>query len=77
MNSNGYSENSMIQIHRGQTHGDMTSGPQTMEIGIDLPMGSSLSPDLQSPGHDSVSSSVTVGSGASSGCRQELYTDIG
>ena len=37
-----------------------------------------LSPDLQSPGHDSVSSSVTVGSGASSGCRNSTTsTDSG
>merc|ERR1719445_2292637 len=52
-----------------------------MEIGIDLPSSlASLSPDLQSPGHDSVSSSVTVGSGASSGtgCRNSTTsTDSG
>ena len=67
----------LIQIHRGQTM--MTAGPGTssMELGggESLP---SLSPDLQSPGHDSVSSSVTVGSGASSGCRNSTTsTDSG
>ena len=67
----------MIQIHRGQTM--MTAGPgsSSMELGggESLP---SLSPDLQSPGHDSVSSSVTVGSGASSGCRHSTTsTDSG
>lgn len=67
-------------IHRGQTmEGGGTgqalygNGPN-IEIGIDLP----LSPDLQSPGHDSVSSSVTIGSQASSGCRNSTTsTDSG
>ena len=68
----------LIQIHRGQTM-TITAGPSTssMELGggESLP---SLSPDLQSPGHDSVSSSVTVGSGASSGCRNSTTsTDSG
>ena len=73
----------MLQVHRGQTM--MAPGPasSTMELGggESLPsLGSlaSLSPDLQSPGHDSVSSSVTVGSGASSGCRNSTTsTDSG
>ena len=80
----GGDQTNMIQIHRGQTMGP-DGGPvaqTSMEIGIDLPSGSlaSLSPDLQSPGHDSVSSSVTVGSGASSGtgCRNSTTsTDSG
>lgn len=67
-------------IHRGQTMEGGGAG-QTLygngpniEIGIDLP----LSPDLQSPGHDSVSSSVTIGSQASSGCRNSTTsTDSG
>ena len=83
-------------IHRGQTmEGGGTgqalygNGPN-IEIGIDLPLVSSLmsvtivtmaypqSPDLQSPGHDSVSSSVTIGSQASSGCRNSTTsTDSG
>ena len=41
-------------------------------------LATSLSPDLQSPGHESVSSSVTVASGASSGCRNSTTsTDSG
>jgi len=67
-------------VHRGQTmdggapgQNMYTTGPN-IEIGIDLP----LSPDLQSPGHDSVSSSVTIGSQASSGCRNSTTsTDSG
>ena len=69
----------MIQIHRGQTMmsqgGPGTSSMELAGGGESLP---SLSPDLQSPGHDSVSSSVTVGSGASSGCRNSTTsTDSG
>jgi len=67
-------------IHRGQTmegggvgQSLYGNGPN-IEIGMDLP----LSPDLQSPGHDSVSSSVTIGSQASSGCRNSTTsTDSG
>jgi len=67
-------------IHRGQTMEGAGVGPAlygngpNIEIGMDLP----LSPDLQSPGHDSVSSSVTIGSQASSGCRNSTTsTDSG
>lgn len=67
-------------IHRGQTMEGGGAGQAlygngpNIEIGIDLP----LSPDLQSPGHDSVSSSVTIGSQASSGCRNSTTsTDSG
>ena len=70
----------MIQIHRGQTM--LAPGPASSSLelggGESLPSLASLSPDLQSPGHDSVSSSVTVGSGASSGCRNSTTsTDSG
>ena len=91
MNPNSYGghtgdQTNMIQIHRGQTLGPDTghvAQTRVIDTGhvdtcIDLP--SSLSPDLQSPGHDSVSSSVTVGSGASSGtgCRNSTTsTDSG
>ena len=60
-----YGYTGQAEIHRGQS----------LVPGDSL---SSLSPDLQSPGHDSVSSSVTVGSGASSGCRHSTTsTDSG
>ena len=74
----------------GQTLYGNGNGPN-IEIGIDLPLVSNhtydieemcqfcaQSPDLQSPGHDSVSSSVTIGSQASSGCRNSTTsTDSG
>ena len=69
MNNGNYSGDGsgMIQIHRGH---------EMEQHGAD--MVSALSPDLCSPGHDSVSSSVTVGSGASSGCRNSTTsTDSG
>ena len=68
-------------IHRGQTMlgpGQPTTSLDQLGGGESLPSLASLSPDLQSPGHDSVSSSVTVGSGASSGCRNSTTsTDSG
>lgn len=55
-------------INRGQFGGGSSfsgvKGPD-LDQGIDM----TLSPGRESPGHDSVSSSVTVGSQASSGCR--------
>ena len=77
MNSGSYAGDGMIQIHRGQSHhgqGEL-GGVVEHDLGH---MTSLTSPDLQSPGHDSVSSSVTVGSGASSGCRNSTTsTDSG